>query len=453
MRDFERDYAKRSPLDRASAFKEIGETFRQVDRLLTATSDAIPPEAGRIQKLHGTEWRVQAAEQIMHHAAVPTSVTQGPLAVCATEALQVRHYYREPSSIAKLVADVILTGKYHAKTADKSFNGLEYPHNLVPDLYARVYDVNAIVEDRAVIVGKLPYKDARSFASQIYDVAAINMAISDSQRGLHYRLATEAEVAQLGSNAQGGVYKADPNNITPWDYALKNKMTPSDEDLCQLNRWITGKYERGFVVTTGHLDGVQRVNPQFRELTDFALMSNACTKLYKPEQLSDVLRRLKSESQWPPIIRMDLSKPPTSQPGSGAHFMVVTDVSADGKKLSYDMTWAKSFDKTELPSVPTAMLGESILSPKIDAFDYVAQNQPFFSRYLVPSNWAFRKNQLKNYSEEIDGKGFAEALKRHPKLLEDPALQNWKNANPWDPNFTEWSKVVKSLLKKYATTK
>lgn len=456
MRDFEKDYVKRSPLDRASAFKEIGETFKQVDRLLTATSDAIPPEAGRLQKLHGTEWRVQAAEQIMHHAAVPTSVTQGPLAVCATEALQVRHYYKEPSSIAKLVADVILTGKYHAKTADKSFNGLEYPHNLVPDRYARVYDVNAIVEDRAVKTGKDYYKDARSFASQVYDVAAINMALGDRPQPLHYRLATDAEVS-LSENkrkkAQGGVYVSDPTKILDWKMALVEGKTPSDEDLCKLNRWITGKYERGFVVTAGDLNSFERVNPHIRELTDFAFMENASARLYKPDQLGQMFLKLKSESQWPPIVRIDLGKPPISMPEANSHFMVVTDVSPDGKLLSYDMTWAKTFDKTGTPSVSTYLFGESMLSPDINKFDYVAKHREYFDRYSIATNWNARKNELHNLCDEISNKGLAQALRRYPGLEKDPEVAQWKAANPWDRNLTEWSNVVKSLLKKYATRK
>ncbi len=453
MRDFEKGYVERTPLDRAKALLEIAETYKQVNRLLTASSDAIPPEAGKLQKLHGTEWRVQAAEQIMHHAAVPTSVTQGPLAVCGTEALQVRHYYREPSSIAKIVSDVILTGKYDAKTSDKSVNALEYPHNLVPDRYARVYDVNAIVEDRAVWIGKDGYKDARSFASQVYDVAAINMALSDRPQPLRYRLATEAEVARDRQNAQGGVYKKDPTDITIWTDALDREMTPSDEDLCKLNRWITGKYERGFVISTGYLDSVQRSNPVIRELTDFALMNGDCTRLFKPEYLGAELLRMKAESKWPPIIRMDTSKPPINKKDGGAHFMVVTDVSPDGKLLSYDMTWTKSSDKTGSPTVSTLLLGESILSPKINSFGYISENPQFYQPYSSPAKWAYRKTELKKFSDEISSKGYSQAVKHCPGLLNDPAIEAWKKARQWDQNLAEWSKVVQSLMEKYATRK
>lgn len=140
-------------------------------------------------------------------------------------------------------------------------------------------------------------------------------------------------------------------------------------------------------------------------------------------------------------------------PEANSHFMVVTDVSPDGKLLSYDMTWAKTFDKTGTPSVSTYLFGESMLSPDINKFDYVAKHREYFDRYSIATNWNARKNELHNLCDEISNKGLAQALRRYPGLEKDPEVAQWKAANPWDRNLTEWSNVVKSLLKKYATRK
>lgn len=133
--------------------------------------------------------------------------------------------------------------------------------------------------------------------------------------------------------------------------------------------------------------------------------------------------------------------------------MVVTDVSPDGKLLSYDMTWTKSSDKTGSPTVSTLLLGESILSPKINSFGYISENPQFYQPYSSPAKWAYRKTELKKFSDEISSKGYSQAVKHCPGLLNDPVVEAWKKARKWDQNLAEWSKVVQSLMEKYATRK
>jgi hypothetical protein len=69
---------------------EVDGTYRQISRLLDATSGAIP-EAERID----------VAVQILSHAAEPNDVGQGQHELCAVAGLETREYSRSPSKAAR----------------------------------------------------------------------------------------------------------------------------------------------------------------------------------------------------------------------------------------------------------------------------------------------------------------------------------------------------------------
>jgi hypothetical protein len=82
---------------------EVDGTYRQISRLLDATSGAIP-EAERID----------VAVQILSHAAQPNDVGQGQHELCAVAGLETREYSRSPSKAAEVVATAALTGQWTA---------------------------------------------------------------------------------------------------------------------------------------------------------------------------------------------------------------------------------------------------------------------------------------------------------------------------------------------------
>lgn len=454
MQTFERTYRERVPFTYRASTLEMAETYKQVTRLLTAKQDALPAEAHKLPKINGTEWRVQAAEQIMHHAAEPTSVDQGVLAVCPTAALQVRQYFREPASISKLVADVILTGGYIAKTGDKSINALDSPINLIPDAFGRAYSVQNDVQRKLVHVWKGNYDFLRSFASQIYDVTAINMALSENKEHYKYRQSKDSEIKKdYESDAQGGLYKGSNDSLLmTWKDALAKSLGPTSADIIKLNRWITGKYEHGFVIQGGNLTEKERQNKHLQELNELAYMKNGASIIHNPEDLKDLLLDLKLAEQWPPIVRIDLSRPPIAKAGAGAHYLVVTDISDDGSKLSYDMTWGRQCDKTGAPSIPTSKLGESITSAKINSCTFVADNTDWIARHSVQL-WNANKLLLKQYIQDSIECSIETAKRNHPNIQSSEEVTNWLNSNKWDKGLVEFPRAISTLLSKYSKSK
>ena len=98
-----RSFEERAGRDNLSP-TEIAKTYKEIDRLLEAKGD----------KPLKPEQRKDLAEQIMRHAANPTSIDQGAHSTCSMATVETRMYTRNPSDAARLVADVALTGQYVA---------------------------------------------------------------------------------------------------------------------------------------------------------------------------------------------------------------------------------------------------------------------------------------------------------------------------------------------------
>jgi hypothetical protein len=111
MDNFEKSFSERSHMGAMEKQREMANTYAQLSRLLSADSDVLARYPECKQQPGDTPWRVQVAEQLMHQVAEPFTISQGNLAICATASLQVREHYREPAAVARLVTDVVLTGK------------------------------------------------------------------------------------------------------------------------------------------------------------------------------------------------------------------------------------------------------------------------------------------------------------------------------------------------------
>jgi len=129
---------------------------------VSGTYDAV----SRLMRSHGfsttPESRVLLAEQVMSHAATPTSVDQGGHDTCAVASLEANMYTKHPEKAAGLVAEVAANGAF------KASNG-EYVHvppgSLVPNQEA---------------TPRVAKDGDRDFASQIFQVAAVNALYQDT---------------------------------------------------------------------------------------------------------------------------------------------------------------------------------------------------------------------------------------------------------------------------------
>jgi hypothetical protein len=81
--------------------EQAKQTYEEVERLLTAEQGAVSqPE------------RILLAQNIMHHAAQPTSIDQGKYKTCTTTAASELIYLTRPELAAKMAADTALTGQW-----------------------------------------------------------------------------------------------------------------------------------------------------------------------------------------------------------------------------------------------------------------------------------------------------------------------------------------------------
>lgn len=200
---------------------EVAKTYQQVHRLLSNSGD----------QLTSTQ-RIRVAEQVMAQAARPTIIDQGDYNSCGISTIQVRTYFLYPSEAARLVTDVALTGKYTDK------DGTTVAISTAPIGEAQQH----------------PTSDgARSHASQLFQVAAVNLFYESENKKsnppTHLRY-EQHKPNTLGSESGEGVFDyADVvagKSKTPrlviaqpdlWDYAL-----------AKISNAITGRDERGFVL-------------------------------------------------------------------------------------------------------------------------------------------------------------------------------------------------------------
>ncbi|CAN5360776.1 hypothetical protein BH11CYA1_BH11CYA1_47200 [soil metagenome] len=97
---FETNFDKRSTKSATAKLREMADTYTQLSRLLSADTDALAQYPQCQLKEGETPWRVRVAEQVIHQAAEPFTISQGKMAVCAAASLEVREYYREPAAVA-----------------------------------------------------------------------------------------------------------------------------------------------------------------------------------------------------------------------------------------------------------------------------------------------------------------------------------------------------------------
>lgn len=132
--------------------------YQQVNRLLSDSPGAAL----------GLAERVNLAEQVINHAAKPSSVDQGMNNTCNVTTLEHRLYAKDPSKVAQIVADAALTGKYtfdNGQTVDmRSLAG-----GLKPDFEARS---SLKIQEK----GKADVKSdgGRDWSSQLAERALVN---------------------------------------------------------------------------------------------------------------------------------------------------------------------------------------------------------------------------------------------------------------------------------------
>lgn len=300
--------------------EESSETFKHVNRILLDKSDN--PLTLDQKKL--------IAEQIIHHAAHPTEINQGNHKTCNVNTVECRTYTKTPACAAKMVADVVLDGRFVS------------PHGVTVQLSPYTFDSESSDS----------FSSMRTHASEIFQRTAIN---------LHYELASRYNghnIRYIQLEAPG----KDDTGERLIDYTKNGKViekSPHLEDhvLCEISNLITGKSEKGILICN--------------ERNYVGAADSGMTLVSSEHDLGNAIKRLKAEHKLPAIVRVDCtSEPFFSDSGGGvaggsggAHVVTILDMVGSPPRVMIDNQWGSSSDHLKDGGIPLHDLYIATLEP------------------------------------------------------------------------------------------
>lgn len=371
------------------ASQEVARTLRVAADTLKAPSDALPVD----HDLANRSWRGKLISQAIHHAAYPSSIDQGSQAVCGITALEARTYTRNPSAALKLISDVALAGKFELNYPPRNSVILnrEGDPTLFPDAEAEPYEIDKSDSSR------------RSYASQIFETAAINIGLQNRDTPKHVFVNT-VDPIEYGDNQQKnrrGYYVPTSADLRDRSQYINLKEANSDDSTVGISeveevgiyRQITGKEESYFYVVAAQGNSKAR------------LKEDGTAMLWKAEELPNILLKLKQLNLFPAIASVDSSGSPIidqwrasglSGTPTGRHAISIPEVSESGTRVAIDNFWGSRADNTkpdkitgELP-IQTHQLGRCILSNSKVAVDPIQkpdERPGAIPKNMLPCDW------------------------------------------------------------------
>lgn len=290
--------------------QEILETYKQIGRLFEAPH----PAAGDKTRHAPPERWSQLAQEVLSQAASPRTISQGHFNTCNVTAVETLIYTNSPSKAAKLVADVALTGSYtaHRENGTATTSVTLDKQSLLP-------------HDES----KTPYDGNRTFATQIFNVTAVNLVYKEEGSGIVYK--------------QEPPIRKDPkdNGERLYDKAgTKIDTSPGLEDsqIVRAHQLISGK--EGRCVMLDHKDWVCGDASRVDTIKD-------------ERDLNQKLDALKKSGGLPVIVGIHTALEPfftdsggQTAPGSaGPHVVTITDYRAGPPAMvEIDNQWTDSAD-------------------------------------------------------------------------------------------------------------
>jgi hypothetical protein len=262
---------------------KVAETYRATNRMLDGGANSKIPQDGRNL----------LAQQLMSHAATPTSIDQGNHNTCSVASLEANVFAKEPDKAANLLADVALTGRFKSPVDGKSLT--VPPGSLKPDHEA---------------ANRTPIDGQRDFASQIFQVTAINL-LYQQQHTLPWTY--EQEHVPAGDRRTGDKGERD-RLFGIWTGKEFGGLTDSQEKI--IHERITGKKDPDL-----HL---QRFN--------------------SPQELGRELERLQREGKLPAQVGIHTANPPLNRVPGGWHAVGVTGYDPTTQTVKLDNQWGSNQD-------------------------------------------------------------------------------------------------------------
>ena len=309
------------------------------------------------------EQRERLAKDIVRLAANPGVLDQGDHNTCVVASVESRVYRREPSRAAALVAEVATTGAYTDSTGTR----IELDQNsLRPDSEARLDP---------------PEEGKRSFASQLFQVTAVN----DIYRHTGHRAGLRYEQHEAEGPGDTGERVFDTRKNPP-ELVGKNdpRLFKSDKSLA-------------YKLITGH--DAERANLGISGETDFEH-----GEFKTEEDLGRILLDLKARGELPAMLGINAGNEPfysdqsagSFNLGDGGHALTVLDYDPDTGMVKVDNQWGKSKDHIDKP-ISLRDVYAATLDPS-QAWEYklgntIDRDYPDLSLY---------QRQLKVYSSRLD---------------------------------------------------
>lgn len=222
----------------------------QVDRLMACQGDR------EVDRRVTPDERRRIAMQIINHAARPTDVFQGPHKTCQVTAMELRMFTRCPQRAAELIVTAAITGEWTA-----------------PDGRHITVDNSSFrpgTEER-----RLTYPDtgARTHASQIFQLVAVNNAVQRRVPPQYYRQEAPTNTRDTGERLY------DERNRPVMEEAGGRRVAvqqPSltDNEIGQLGQRLTN--ERSYLLTHSSMpggDGVRSISSeaQFQDVIEASI--------------------------------------------------------------------------------------------------------------------------------------------------------------------------------------
>ncbi|MGD9681897.1 MAG: hypothetical protein AB7W16_12000 [Candidatus Obscuribacterales bacterium] len=286
--------------------EEIKKTYEATGRLLADNPGAPVDQAGR----------TQIAEQVMAQAAIPTGIDQGFHNTCNVTTVESALYTTMPSKAANLVADVATTGGFTASDGTR----VTVPADSIgPDAES----------------GLNPPPDGkRSYASQLFQVAAINAVYQSKGGDTSYHQLANPDPSKPGDT---GERLFDDRQTPP---KLKGDAPGfNSEEIAQSYKLISGQDFGG-------------------RMLDNSFNSIRGGNFATPEELHDRLTELSKNGGFPAILSVNaFTKPFSSDSGrdtaagdvGGSHVVTVTGYDAEKRQLMIDNQWGSNKDHIDKP--------------------------------------------------------------------------------------------------------
>lgn len=321
--------------------KEVADTYSHIASMLEAAGEPLSQHQ-----------RARAAMDTMALAADPDLARQGGHNTCNATTLENRLFARQPAAAAGLIAQVAITGRYVA--ADGTT--VDYNNEL---------DRNSLeIHSEEQLAADSPRGDKyRDYASQLFQVTALNLLYAEDGGKLHY---VQDDEDPPNHSSGEKVIDAATGEVTT-DYKLQRGG--SVKDVIDMNRMITGKAEPEAFLQHADLAGTEgkagnviegegdlkrkleelKRNNQLPAIVPVDVGNEpfySTTQICRRKDFEKQFEQIKKDDpdQYSEIMKM-MSRLDTSPLGHGGHFVNITDYNPETGEIIYSNPNGDNLDK------------------------------------------------------------------------------------------------------------